>query len=170
VPPAGRGAQGAEPDVALPAAVAPARAFGTGWVECHVTDLAGLAVRARQQPAADDQATTDADVAGDIHEIVDPRVQAAPELGQRGEVRVIADHHGHAGEIQGVAERRGEREVPPVQVGSGHDRVSRVVDNAGNGRDDVDDRRVLLQRTHRLADHLAAEPAQTPGRGGRAHR
>jgi hypothetical protein len=112
-----------------------------GRVERHVTDLAGLAVRARQQPAADDQAAADPDVTGDVDEIVGPGVQAAPELRQRGEVGVVADRHGHPRQAQGIAERGRQREVRPVQVRSGDDGLRRAVDGARDACDDGDDRR-----------------------------
>jgi hypothetical protein len=81
-----------------------------------VADLSAEAATAQQRPAPGDDSAADADFAGDINEVRGTGPCSYPELGQRGEVRIVANLH--RGTVQAKTETKAGPEcvIPPGKV------------------------------------------------------
>ena len=117
-------------------------------VEAQVADLAGVAAGALEAVAAGDDARTDADVAGDVDELVGADARAAGVLGQRAEVGVVGQGHRDV-EPQRREHDAAERHVVPLEVGGEPDEAVAAPHQARDADPDADQRRTPRGRPRR---------------------
>ena len=102
-------------DLRLPAADRAAPADPSSGVDAHVPDLAGVAARAGQRTAVEDDPAADADLAGQVHEVLHADSSAPGLLGNGAEVGVVADHDRRR-EAQRITQGLAERNLDPAEV------------------------------------------------------
>jgi hypothetical protein len=88
----------------------------TGRVNAHVANLTAEAPTAQQRSAPGNDPAADADLAGDINEVRGTGPSAGSELGQRSEVRIVANEHRGTVQAETVMQRRAERVISPLKV------------------------------------------------------
>ena len=159
---ADRGRDGVRADLGLPAAAVAAVAGLAGRVEAQVPDLAGVAARALEPPPAGDDAGTDADVAGDVDQVVDPDADAALVLGQGAEVGVVGERDRDV-ESEGGEHDRAERDVVPLEVGGQPHQAVAAPHQARDADPDPDQRCGRPAPRDDLADQARA-PTRRPAR------
>ncbi len=81
-----------------------------------MADLAGEAIRAREDRAVDDHGAADADVAVDQEAVTDAAQRAALELAERGEIGVVADAQARTGVAERFAQAFDDRQLIPAEV------------------------------------------------------
>ena len=152
-----------------------------------MADLAGVAAGTLEAVAAGDDARTDADVAGDVDELVGADAGAAGVLGQRAEVGVVGQGHRDV-EPERREHDAAERHVVPLEVGGEPDQAVAAphqardadpdadqggrrggvlddgADQAGHGRTDLPGLAVAVHRRLGALQDPAAEP--DPGDDG----
>ena len=130
---------GVTTDLRLPAAQVAAVARSTLRVEAQVPDLAGVASRSLQPVAAGDHAGTDADVAGDVDEVVDVHGHSAAVLGEGTEVGVVGQRHRDV-EPERREHDAAEGDVVPLQVGGEPDQSVVATDQTRDADPHTDER------------------------------
>src|SRR6266542_71837 len=108
-----------------------------GRVEHHVAELAGQARVPAKRDAVGDDPAADSDLAGDVDDVVAVPGGSAYVLGERPQVRVVAQMHAQLGRHQ-LGEHPRERAVPPAEVGSEVNPPVGPAHGAGNAHADTD--------------------------------
>src|SRR6185437_547185 len=98
-------------NLGLEAAVATATAQPAVRIDDHVAELAGVALRAGNQVAVDDDAPAHADFTGKVDQMIDAAARAADVFGQAAEVAVVAHTH-LGGDVEPFGEHLAERRRP----------------------------------------------------------
>ncbi len=132
------------------------------WVEAQVPDLAGVAADSLQLQATADHAGADADVAGDVDQVVDADADPAPVLGESTEVGVVGQRDRDV-DAQHGPDDVAERDVDPVQVGREPDQAVAAPHQAGDADADADERRRHGHVGEHPADQAADGGAHLPG-------
>ncbi len=116
-------------DLGLPAPDGAAGTTPASRVHREMSHLAGESGVTGHGPTRDDEAATDADLAGHEQHVVRSDAGTESRLGKRTEVGVVADTARYT-ESERLREHRGDRCVGPTEVRSGHDDVVDVADEA----------------------------------------
>ena len=130
--------------------------------EAGVPELAGDAVTAAEQLAADDDGAADAGAHRQHDHVVDVAPGAEAELGPAGRVRVVLDGDGH---VDARLERRLQRFVAPRDVGGVDDGGPVAVDESGRRDSDGGDLVAGAEVTRHVDDgirELAGVDAECP--------
>ncbi len=106
-------------------------------VHLEVPDLAGEAVRAAQQPAVQDDAAADPDLAGEVHQVGRAGGDAGGVLGQGGEVRVVVHPYRQAQRAEHGGQPLGQGQLVPGQVGGERHDAAGDVHEPGDGDRDA---------------------------------
>ena len=135
----------------------------------QVAHLAGVAPGALQPDAPGDDAGTDADVAGDVDEVVHPDGHPADVLGERAQVGVVGDRHRHV-EAERGQDDAAEGDVVPLEVGGQADQAVAAAHEAGDADPDADQLRGVGDLLHDAADQSGDGGAHLPRLAVAAHR
>ena len=98
--------------------------------------LAGVARGPQHRPPPDHQPGTDAHLAGDEDEVVEPASRAATVLPQRAEVRLVGHVDPPGRQVEARREQRAEGHALPPQVGGEVDEAVRATGQPGHRRAD----------------------------------
>jgi hypothetical protein len=137
-----------------------------------VTDLAGVSARAHHRRAADDDATADSDITGQVDEVVHRPADATGVLCQSAELGIVADVNRDS-RADAVLQQRGETDVAPAQVGREPDHSCAVRDHSRDRQADANQSRVvgraLEHHPHHVHDRVHQGRRIRVGRCGRRH-